>query len=126
VCIEAGDLDRITAAARENAIAVYVGVMERAADRGGHSVYASMVYVDANGGIGSVHRKLMPTYEERLVWAIGDGHGLRTHKLGPFTAGGPRARTCTSRSGRAIGAIPRTSHVSLRARGAASSSRCPG
>ena len=88
VCIEAGDLDPIVAIARENAIAIYVGVMERAADRGGHSVYASMVYIDARGEIGSVHRKLMPTYEERLVWAIGDGHGLRTHKLGPFTAGG--------------------------------------
>jgi nitrilase len=88
VCIEAGDLDPIVAVARENAIAIYVGVMERAADRGGHSVYASMVYIDARGEIGSVHRKLMPTYEERLVWAIGDGHGLRTHKLGPFTAGG--------------------------------------
>jgi nitrilase len=88
VCIEAGDLGRIAAAARENALAVYVGVMERAPDRGGHSLYASMVYIDASGEIGSVHRKLMPTYEERLVWAIGDGHGLRTHKLGPFTAGG--------------------------------------
>jgi nitrilase len=88
VCIEAGDLDPIAAVARENSIAVYVGVMERAADRGGHSVYASMVYIDAGGEIGSVHRKLMPTYEERLVWAMGDGHGLRTHKLGPFTAGG--------------------------------------
>jgi nitrilase len=30
----------------------------------------------------------MPTHEERLVWAIGDGNGLRTHKLGPFTVGG--------------------------------------
>jgi nitrilase len=88
VCIEAGDLDPIAAVARDNSIAVYVGVMERAPDRGGHSVYASMVYIDARGEIGSVHRKLMPTYEERLVWAIGDGHGLRTHKLGPFTAGG--------------------------------------
>ena len=88
VCIEAGDLDPIAAVARESSIAVYVGVMERAPDRGGHSVYASMVYIDARGKIGSVHRKLMPTYEERLVWAIGDGHGLRTHKLGPFTAGG--------------------------------------
>jgi nitrilase len=67
---------------------VYLGVMERAADRGGHSVYASMVYVDASGAIGSVHRKLVPTYEERLVWAMGDGHGLRTHPLGAFTAGG--------------------------------------
>ncbi|MEK6249591.1 MAG: hypothetical protein N2C12_15520, partial [Planctomycetales bacterium] len=69
-------------------IAVYLGIMERSADRGGHSLYCSMVYVDAEGVIGSIHRKLMPTHEERLVWAIGDGHGLRTHKLGPFTAGG--------------------------------------
>lgn len=88
VCIEAGELDGIRDAARQNAIAVYVGVMERAPDRGGHSLYASMVYVDAGGDVRSVHRKLMPTYEERLVWAIGDGYGLRTHKLGPFTAGG--------------------------------------
>jgi nitrilase len=88
VSIEAGDLDDICTAARENAIAVYLGVMERAPDRGGHSLYASMVYIDARGAIGSVHRKLMPTYEERLVWAMGDGHGLRTHELGPFTAGG--------------------------------------
>jgi len=62
--------------------------MERAANRGGHSLYCSMVYIDGIGEIGSVHRKLMPTHEERLVWAIGDGHGLRTHKLGPFTLGG--------------------------------------
>ncbi len=88
VCIEAGDLDDIRHAARDAGIAVYLGVMERAANRGGHSVYASMVYIDATGAVGSVHRKLMPTYEERLVWAIGDGHGLRTHQLGPFTAGG--------------------------------------
>ena len=30
----------------------------------------------------------MPTHEERLVWAIGDGNGLRTHELGAFTVGG--------------------------------------
>jgi nitrilase len=47
-----------------------------------------MVYVDATGVVCSVHRKLMPTHEERLVWAIGDGNGLRTHQLGPFTVGG--------------------------------------
>ena len=88
VCIEAGDLDGVLTVARENAIAVYLGVMERAPDRGGHSLYASMVYIDSSGAIGSVHRKLVPTHEERLVWAMGDGHGLRTHKLGPFTIGG--------------------------------------
>jgi len=88
VSLDDGDLEMICAAARANSIAVYVGVMERAGDRGGHSLYCSMVYIDAKGVIGSVHRKLMPTHEERLVWAIGDGNGLRTHKLGPFTAGG--------------------------------------
>ena len=88
VSLDDADLEKICTAARDNSIAVYVGVIERAGDRGGHSLYCSMVYIDAKGSIGSVHRKLMPTHEERLVWAIGDGNGLRTHKLGPFTAGG--------------------------------------
>ena len=83
-----GDLDPLRRAAREHGIAVYLGTIERAADRGGHSLYCSMVFIDAAGEIGSIHRKLMPTYEERLVWSIGDGHGLRTHPLGPFTVGG--------------------------------------
>ena len=36
----------------------------------------------------SLHRKLQPTYEERLTWSPGDGHGLVTHSLGDFTVGG--------------------------------------
>jgi nitrilase len=88
VSIEDGDLDPVCKVASKHNTAVYLGVMERAGNRGGHSLYCSMVYVDASGDICSVHRKLMPTHEERLVWAIGDGHGLRTHKLGPFTVGG--------------------------------------
>ena len=88
VDIDAGDLGPLCETAKEKGISVYVGVIERAGDRGGHSVYCSMVYISAEGRIESIHRKLMPTYEERLVWAIGDGHGLRTHKLGAFTVGG--------------------------------------
>ena len=88
VQIERGDLHPICDAARELGSAVYLGIIERPPERGGHSLYASLVFVDANGRIGSVHRKLMPTYEERLVWASGDGHGLVTHSLGAFTVGG--------------------------------------
>jgi len=88
VCIEEGDLDAVCRIARDKNISVYVGTIERAANRGGHSLYCSMVYIDQAGNIGSVHRKLMPTHEERLVWAIGDGNGLRTHRLGAFTVGG--------------------------------------
>ena len=78
----------LRACAARHSIAIYLGCIERAADRGGHSLYCSLVYIDAQGEIGSVHRKLMPTYEERLVWATGDGNGLRTHPLGAFHVGG--------------------------------------
>ena len=88
VQIEAGDLNLICETAKEYKIAVITGIMERAANRGGHSVYASLVYINEFGEIKSVHRKLMPTYEERLCWAPGDGHGLQVHQLGTFTVGG--------------------------------------
>ena len=88
VQIEAGHLEPLCQAAVQGQIAVYVGCIERALDRGGHSLYASLVYIDPQGVIQSIHRKLMPTYEERLTWAQGDGHGLRTHQLGAFTLGG--------------------------------------
>ena len=87
ICIERGDLNGVCELAREKQIAVYLGIIERPANRG-ESVYASLVYIGKNGEIGSVHRKLMPTYDERLTWAIGDGHGLRVHELGEFTVGG--------------------------------------
>ena len=87
VQIEAGHLEPVCEAARARGITVIVGCIERPGDRGGHSVFATLVYIDATGTIRSVHRKLMPTYEERLSWATGDGHGLRTHALGPFTVG---------------------------------------
>lgn len=88
VQIEAGHLDPLCQAAAQRQIAVIVGCVERAPDRGGHSLYCSLVYIDPHGVIQSVHRKLMPTYEERLTWATGDGHGLRVHRLGAFTIGG--------------------------------------
>jgi nitrilase len=86
--IEAGHLNRLSETAAEHRVAVVLGCIERPADRGGHSIYASLVYIDSSGVIRSVHRKLMPTYEERLTWSPGDGHGLRVHSIGPFTLGG--------------------------------------
>ncbi len=86
--IESGDLEGICLLAKELEIAVYLGIIERAADRGGHSLYCSLVYIDQIGEIQSVHRKLQPTYDERLTWAPGDGNGLRVHDLNGFTLGG--------------------------------------
>jgi len=88
ICIEDGHLDSICKIAKEKEIAIYLGIIERPQDRGGHSIYCSLVYIDKKGEIKSVHRKLQPTYEERLTWSPGDGNGLRVHKLNDFTVGG--------------------------------------
>jgi len=86
--IERGDLDEVSAFAKAKHISIYLGIIEKPTDRGGHSLYASMVYFDANGIIQSTHRKLQPTYDERLTWSQGDGNGLVTHKIKDFTVSG--------------------------------------
>ncbi len=86
--IEAGELDAICKLANKHSMAIYLGMMERAKDRGGHSLYCSLVYINPQGEIKSVHRKLQPTYDERLTWAPGDGNGLQVHPLKQFTVGG--------------------------------------
>ena len=88
ITIEKGELDTICQLAKEHNIAIYLGIMERAQNRGGHSIYASLVYINQDGEIKSVHRKLQPTFDERLTWAPGDGNGLQVHPLKDFTVGG--------------------------------------
>lgn len=87
VCIERGDLQAACDLARERGIAIYLGIVEKPAERG-ESLYCALVFIDRHGEIKSVQRKLVPTYEERLVWAHGDGAGLRVHAVGAFTVGG--------------------------------------
>jgi nitrilase len=88
VQIEKGDLDEICKLANKLNLSIYLGVIERAANRGSHSLYCSLLYIDQNGKIQSVHRKLQPTYDERLTWSPGDGNGLQVHSLKEFTLGG--------------------------------------
>lgn len=78
VDIDAGHLDATCGLAKRRRITVVLGIIERPRDRGGHSAYASLVVIDAKGRVASVHRKLMPTYEERLAWAAGDGSSARS------------------------------------------------
>ncbi|MEM0983498.1 MAG: carbon-nitrogen hydrolase family protein [Planctomycetota bacterium] len=90
VDIEAGEMDPILEAAKRSKIAVVIGIAERARERAGHTIFASCVTVSPAGEVVSVHRKLMPTYEERLCWGTGDAHGLVVHRFGelsPFTLG---------------------------------------
>ena len=76
VDVQGGDLDPLTATAKELGIRVIVGVAEKV----NYSVYCSAVHINPKGKIENVHRKLMPTFGERLVWSIGDGYGLKAIK----------------------------------------------
>jgi nitrilase len=72
------EFGQVVAAVKDAGVFVYVGVAERSASRG--SVYCSLVAIDPTQGIVSVHRKLKPTFGERMVWADGDGAGLVSHQ----------------------------------------------
>lgn len=84
VTVPGPEVDAIAAAAREHGIFVFLGIAERE----GGSVYCSLAAISPDDGVVGVHRKLVPTYEERLVWAPGDGNGLRTHRAGGVRVGG--------------------------------------
>lgn len=85
--IETGDLNEVCSVCKQNNITVILGCIELAKDRGNHSLYCTLVYIGNDGEIKHIHRKLMPTYEERLSWSAGDGHGLQVHPLESFTVG---------------------------------------
>ena len=64
----------IGAAAAEHGVDVVIGAAERSRSSG--SVYCSILFFDNQGNLLGRHRKLKPTYLERLVWADGDLAGL--------------------------------------------------
>jgi nitrilase len=49
-----------------------IGVIER----GGSTLYCTVLYFDPQAGLVGKHRKLMPTGTERLIWGKGDGSTL--------------------------------------------------
>ncbi|WP_222868509.1 carbon-nitrogen hydrolase family protein [Actinomadura syzygii] len=82
--LDGPELRVIVEAVRDLKVFTYLGITERV--RG--TVYCTLLAISPEDGIVGVHRKLMPTHEERLVWGIGDGHGLRTHRIGGISVGG--------------------------------------
>ena len=72
VSIPGPEIELIQEAAKERKCTVVIGVTER--ERG--TLYASLVYIGADGALIGKHRKLMPTQAERIVWGMGDGSGL--------------------------------------------------
>lgn len=75
--------------ARQMSIVLVIGVNERVVSGPGNgTLYNSLLTIDATGEVVNHHRKLMPTYTERLVWGQGDGAGLRATETAVGRVGG--------------------------------------
>ncbi|MGH1488379.1 MAG: carbon-nitrogen hydrolase family protein [Acidimicrobiales bacterium] len=77
-------LDRVCEAADAADIWVALGITERTPSG---TLYNAVVYIDDGGQIAGLHRKLVPTGAERLVWANGQGPMLTVVDIGGVKVG---------------------------------------
>ncbi len=80
------ELAALAEQAKKLGLFTYIGFVERAPSQG--AVFCSLAAIHPDKGIVGVHRKLKPTYFERMIWAEGDAHGLQVHPWKDFRVGG--------------------------------------
>jgi len=76
VSISGPEITAIRASARHNGVIVSIGVSEKV-EYSTATLFNSNVIIGSDGELLVHHRKLMPTFFEKLTWSPGDGHGLR-------------------------------------------------
>ena len=79
----------IGAIARETQTTLVVGVVERIDHGPGRgTLYNALLTFTSDGALANHHRKLMPTYTERMLWGAGDANGLRAVDTSSGRVGG--------------------------------------
>ena len=76
IAVPSAATDTLCRAAKASGVVLVMGMTERDSETLGGTLYNSLLYVSAEGTILGVHRKVMPTHAERIVWGQGDGSGL--------------------------------------------------
>lgn len=76
VRLDGPELSKIRMSARSHGVTVSIGITEGTEASVG-CLWNSNVLIGSDGAILNHHRKLVPTFYEKLVWANGDARGLR-------------------------------------------------
>ncbi len=75
--------------AARHAVTIVIGVVERVGEGPGRgTLYNSLLTYGPDGALLNHHRKLVPTYTERLVWGPGDASGLQAVDAAGARVGG--------------------------------------
>jgi nitrilase len=111
ITVPGEEVNLLGEAARDLKIAIVIGVNERVdSGPGSGTLYNSLLTISDDGQLKNHHRKLVPTYTERLVWGNGDGRGLEAVPTSVGRVGGlicwehwmPLARMAMHNSGEHI------------------------
>lgn len=76
IMVDGPEIAAIAGAARRHGVFVSLGFSESTPVSVG-CLWNSNVLIGDDGTVLNHHRKLVPTFYEKMVWAPGDGHGLR-------------------------------------------------
>jgi nitrilase len=74
VQLDGPEVAELIRASADHGIFVVIGVIERF----GATLYCTALMIDPATGLAGIHRKLMPTGTERLIWGFGDGSTIGT------------------------------------------------
>ncbi len=79
VLIPGEDTEILGKAAKSAGAYVVIGCNEIDDRAGSCTVFNSLLFIDKYGQVMGRHRKLMPTYTERVYWGMGDGSDLNVY-----------------------------------------------
>jgi nitrilase len=85
ITVPGPEVERLCEAARKHDCTVVIGVNERPS-RGVGTIYNTNLIIGSDGTLLGRHRKLVPTWAEKLTWTGGDGSSLRVYDtpVGPL------------------------------------------